>query len=303
MALHLEIRHLNLIKAVAEAGTITRASESLHLTQSALSHQLRDVERKLDAALFLRLKKRMILTPAGELLLRSAERVLSEMAEVERGVRHLNSKTGGVIRLSTECYTCYHWLPRLLAKFSETFPGVRIEIAVDATRNALQALLAGKIDVAITDAAITDANLIVQKLFEDEMVAVVSPAHRFAARQFLRPEDFADEHLFTYSAPSKNLSIIQNFLAPHNVAPKRHSQIELTEAIVEMVKANLGIAVLANWAVRSHVEARTLRAVKLTKKGFPRQWKAIARKPPTNQPAPVYLVDFIEVLSQHPFGG
>lgn len=301
MQAQLEIRHLKLIKAIAETGTVSRASEKLFLTQSALSHQLRDMEQKLDAPLFLRLKKKMILTPAGERLLDSAKKLLAELETAERDVRQFNSENGGVLRLATDCYTCYHWLPPLLGDFQKQFPNVRVQIVAEATRNAVAALLAGEIDAAITDSAISEPELLVSDLFEDELVAVCSPKHRFAKKAFLRAEDFADEHLFTYKAPLKDLSIIRDFLAPRGVEPKQHSQIELTEAIIEMVKADLGIAVLANWAARPHLEAGTLVAVRITKKGLPRRWSAVIRKNHGNQPSPKYLRDFAAMIAKQRF--
>src|SRR5256885_16207717 len=113
----LEIRHLKLLAAVAEQGSVTEAGRRLHVTQSALSHQLRDAEEKLGTALFLRLGKKMVLTPAGEKMLVCARKVLDELLGAEGQIAGLNGGTRGVIRVSTECYTCYHWLPPVLKKF------------------------------------------------------------------------------------------------------------------------------------------------------------------------------------------
>src|SRR5580765_2340331 len=110
MDVNLEIRHLKLLAAVAEEESVTAAGKRLHLTQSALSHQLRDAEEKLGTPLFLRLGKRMALTAAGKKVLDVARRILKDLKEVESQVLGLNGDSHSVIRLSTECYTCYHWL-------------------------------------------------------------------------------------------------------------------------------------------------------------------------------------------------
>src|SRR5215510_4912718 len=107
----LEIRHLRLVAAIAEEGGVTRAGNRLHLTQSALSHQLRDVEDRLGSALFERVGKRMILTDAGERLLRTARVVLDEIHQAEHDIRRASSGRQGVLRIATQCYTNYHWLP------------------------------------------------------------------------------------------------------------------------------------------------------------------------------------------------
>jgi LysR family transcriptional regulator for metE and metH len=106
--LNLEIRHFRLVQAIAEEGTVTAASRRLHLTQSALSHQLKDIEDRLGVPLFLRLGKKMILTPAGGKLLGSARPILDEVQRLEEEVANLARESEGVLRIATECYTAYH---------------------------------------------------------------------------------------------------------------------------------------------------------------------------------------------------
>src|ERR671921_2028004 len=97
----LEIRHLKLVRAVAAAGTLTGAGAVLHLTQSALSHQLRDIEARLGTPLFLRVGKRMVLTPAGERVLRSADDVLAAIERTEEAIRTLAGAERGLLRITT----------------------------------------------------------------------------------------------------------------------------------------------------------------------------------------------------------
>src|SRR5262245_41637485 len=124
----LEIRHLQLVKAIAEEGGVTRAGRRLHLTQSALSHQLRDAEERLDVRLFDRIGKRMVLTPAGERLLRSARGVIEEMESTEQEIRRDASRDGGRLRLTTQCNTVYHWLPSRLRLFHQAHPEVDLQV-------------------------------------------------------------------------------------------------------------------------------------------------------------------------------
>src|ERR687885_2043332 len=97
----LEVRHLQLVSAVADVGSLTRAGDRLHLTQSALSHQLRDIESRLGAALFLRVGKRLVLTPAGERLLESARGILARLHQTENEIRTMGRAKTGVLRLTT----------------------------------------------------------------------------------------------------------------------------------------------------------------------------------------------------------
>src|SRR5436190_5912863 len=172
MCMDLEVRHLRLVAAVAEVGSLTRAGDRLHLTQSALSHQLRDIESRLGAALFLRLGKRLVLTPAGERLLASARDVLDRLQNTENDIRQLGQQRGGVIRLSTECYTCYHWLPPLLKTFRRDFSRVDVTIDIEATHHPIERMLAGRVELAIMSSPVSDRRLAVRPLFDDEMVVI-----------------------------------------------------------------------------------------------------------------------------------
>src|SRR5436190_3925160 len=107
----IEIRHLRLVIAIGQTGSVTRAGEQLYLTQSALSHQLHDIESRLQTRLFHRIGKRMVPTAAGEELIRSAIQVVDLVRQTEEGIKRTAQGKSGVLRISTQCYTCYHWLP------------------------------------------------------------------------------------------------------------------------------------------------------------------------------------------------
>src|SRR4051812_31841817 len=148
-AVALDVRDLRLVSAVAAHGTLTRAASVLYLTQSALSHQLADLERRMGTRLFDRGARRMVLTPAGEELLERSGPILAAVDETEREVRGVARSREAVLRFSTGCNTGYHWLPRVLAEYQRSYPRVELRIVAGATRRPLQALLKGRIDLAI----------------------------------------------------------------------------------------------------------------------------------------------------------
>jgi LysR family transcriptional regulator for metE and metH len=294
----LEVRHLKLVVAIAEEGGVTRAGEKLHLTQSALSHQLKDIEERLGAPLFHRSGKRMLLTQAGEKLLASARSLLAQLESVEAEIRSHASEKKGTIRLSTECYTCYHWLPVLLGRFRKSYPEVEVKILLEANSGPVDALLKGGLDLAILMSDVKDRRIHLTPLFQDELLAVMSPGHRLASRPFVRPSDFAEENLYIYSTP-ENSFFIQGVLRPAGVMPKQVSQAPLTEAIVHLVEAGLGIAAMARWAIAPELRAGVVKGVPITRSGFHRQWSA-ARLRSRHEPA--YLRAFVDLLAQDPMG-
>ena len=291
--IRLEIRHLKLLASVAEHGSVTEAGRRLHVTQSALSHQLRDAEEKLGTALFLRLGKKMVLTPAGEKMLVSARKVLDEMRAAEGQIEGLNGGTRGVIRVSTECYTCYHWLPPLLQKFHGKFSKVEVNIVASATSNPAAALLEGKLDVAIISCPPRNKSLRVTPMFEDELVLVMSPKHRLAAASQIRPRDLERETVLIYP-PREESTLINKLLKPAGVEAQRVIEVPLTEAIVELAAAGTGIGFLARWAVAPAVETGKVAIRPLGNRGFKRQWHAVTLR---NQPTPPFLAEFLNLLS------
>jgi len=290
----LEIRHLKLLTAVAEEGSVTEAGRRLHVTQSALSHQLRDAEEKLRTALFLRLGKKMVLTPAGEKLLESARKVLDELHCAEAQAAGLNDGTRGVIRLSTECYTCYHWLPPVLKKFHTKFPRVEVNIVLEATPRPIAALLEGKLDVAVTTSPSQKKNLRLTPTCEDEMVIVMAPQHRLASASHVQPRDLAGETVLVYPPKGESM-LVEKVLRPAGVIPERVLEIPLTESMVDMASAGLGIAFLARWAVATYAHAGRIVTRPLSKGGFRRKWYAATLR---SQPMSPYLAEFIHLLAR-----
>src|SRR5262245_38470674 len=158
-AVILDLKDLKLVDAVAEHGSLTRAGSVLYLTQSALSRQLSDLERRLGTPLFMRNGKRMVLTPAGERLREGAQELLSSVARVVEEVRDVGSEVEGVLRVSTECYTCYHWLPGVLKRYRAEYPRIETRIIASVTRRPVAALLKNQLDLAIVSDPVRDRRI------------------------------------------------------------------------------------------------------------------------------------------------
>jgi LysR family transcriptional regulator, regulator for metE and metH len=295
----LEVKHLQLVEAVAAYGSLTNAGKHLHLTQSALSHQLVELERRLGTPLFYRVGRRLVPTLAGDRLLRSATQTLTILRRTESSLKRIAAGHEVVLRFSTACYTTYHWLSPLLDEYARRCPTVDVEVVAEATRRPVEALLAGKIDVGIVSNVRADERLEIVPLFDDELVLIMPPRHPLAARAYVTAQDLANEHLLVYTEPRADNSIFQRVLDPAGVVPRRVSAIQLTEAIVEMVKAGLGVAALAQWAVEPHVRAGGLVGVRVTPHGLHRTWQAaMVRQPAT----PLYVREFCRLLAAGPAG-
>jgi LysR family transcriptional regulator for metE and metH len=267
----MEIRHLKLIKAIVEEGSITKAIDKLHLTQSALSHQLKEAEYQLGTPIFLRTNKKLVLTKAGEKIYELANEILNKLTETESQIKQMVFGEHGEIRISTECFSSYHWLPSVLKQFHLLYPNVELKIVTEATHIPLQKLLENTIDIAIVSDTIKDHHIKYTELFQDEVVVVISENHPWADKKYVVAEDFVNEHLIIHSLPMETVTIHQYFLAPAKVSPKKITPLPLTEASLEMVKADMGIMSMAKWALQPHIKNNSIKAVKVGKNGLKRK--------------------------------
>ena len=288
----LEIRHLRLVEAVASEGNVTRAAGRLNLTQSALSHQLRDIEGRLGAPLFQRTARRMVLTTAGEKVYECARRVIEEIESVEDSVRG-EAHCQGRLRVTTECYTCYHWLPRQLCEFRRRYPRVEVSISAKSTRHPSDAVADGEVDVAIISDPVRSKRVETTPLFSDELMLVTHPGHALSAKPYVTADDLANEHLILYCNDVSDLTLYQEVLIPAGVEPKSLTAVELTEAILELVKAGLGVSAMARWAIRPQIESGQVQVTRITRKGLLRHWRAATLK---SRSKPAYLTEFVDLL-------
>jgi LysR family transcriptional regulator for metE and metH len=290
----LEVRHLRLVAEIADAGSMTRAADRLFLTQSALSHQLRDIEARFATPFFVRLGRRMVLTAAGRRVLDTARRVIGDIARAEEDVRRLAGHSDGIIRVCTQCNTGYHWLGPLLSVFQRKHPRVTVNIAADATSRPVDALLEGRVDLAILIDPAADRRLRLRPLFADEMVAIVAKGHPLARRRWVTAEDLAGEHLLLYSSAPEESFLLRKVLGPVGLTPARVSFIMLTEAMIELARAGTGVGVLPRWSAQRAIAAGAVAALSITRRAMRRRWVAATL---AAQVDPPYLVDFMDLVA------
>jgi LysR family transcriptional regulator for metE and metH len=239
----------------------------------------------------------LVPTVAGDQVLQAATRTLKILRRAEAMLERIAAGREAVLRFSTECYTAYHWLSPLLAEYGRRCPKVEVQVVPEATRRPIDALLAGRIDIGVGVGFRADERFDITPLFEDELVLITSPSHRLASRGFVTAADLASEHLFVYSEPRDDNPVFRHLLEPARVTPRRVSTVQLTEAIVEMVKAGLGVAGLASWAVSPYIDAGTVAALRLTPDGVRRRWQAVTLK---QQSTPLHIREFCRLLAAGP---
>ncbi len=278
MRLRLELRHLQMLRAVIDCGGVTRGAERLGVTQSALTHRIREAERRLGTALFTRSGRRLAPTPAGERLHAAAGKVLEEIQRAEQEVLALGEREHTIVRLGQATYSRYHWLPEFIQALGRRAADIEIDLVARATHQPFQALVEGAADVVIVQGARRrGSRLHWFSLGSDELVAIVAPAHPLAARDHVLATDFVEERYITYSFEREPGFEWESVMAPAGVQPRRMSLVQVPEAIIDLVRAGFGVSILSRWAVEPEVDDGTLVARPITATGVSLQWWAVIR--------------------------
>jgi len=266
-----------MLVAVTEAGGIATAAERLAVTPSALSHRIREAERRLDVVLFVKTGRRLTPTPACDVLLIAAREILASLERAEIDAQKLGGGTREVVRLGLGAYSAYHWLPSFLSYLAARDSSIQIEIVASANRRPEAALLDHEIDLAIVPGRPTRPGIVATPLFEDELVAILSPRHPLATKAVLEPDDFAEDDYITYSiTPEPGYEYDRVFRRAAR-PPRRDRRVEQIEAIVEMVKAGFGLSILTRWAMEPHLRAGTLVCKRVTEAGLQISWNVLTR--------------------------
>jgi LysR family transcriptional regulator, low CO2-responsive transcriptional regulator len=288
----LDTRQLLAFKTIVDTGGFTKAARHLNLSQSALSHQIKTLETQLDMQVFARVGKRVILTQAGETLLRYATSILRELFDARQALAELQEPGRGRLRVSASTYSCYQILPHVLHEFRGLYPHVEIFVAVEYTSHAIQGLLGGELDIAIFVLPTDPPALHIEPLCQDELVLIVDPSHPWASRRRVEWSDLSSQVIITYSRAGETFQEIQNEMGKRGITIKETMEVRHGPAVKEMVKVGLGIALLPRWVVRDELQDGTLKAISLGRGGLQRRW-GIGYTPHTR--LPVYSQTFIQL--------
>jgi LysR family transcriptional regulator, regulator for metE and metH len=276
LPVHLDVRDLKLVAMTAQLGSLSRAADALHLSQSTLSHHLSELEGRVGAALFYRSGRRLAPTLVGERLRDGATSLLEKISSLEQLLANRDLlRPKATLRFATECYTTYSWFAKIARAFLKKWPNVELRLVTEATQRPLPALERGDLDLAITTRAPAGKKFNICPLFKDELIAAVAPDHPWARSRQASLEQFRDVQLLTYSSDPMESDFIRKVLLPAGILPSQTLGIQLTEAMLEFARAGFGVAVVAHWTAADSFRNGTLIPVKIDRGGLHRTWNAV----------------------------
>ncbi|KIE90578.1 putative HTH-type transcriptional regulator MetR [Actinobacillus pleuropneumoniae] len=249
----LELRHLKTLVALKESGSVSLAAKRVHLTQSALSHQLKLLEDQYELTLFERKTQPLRFTPAGDRLVKLAHDILPKIVEAELDLARVKQGEVGELRIAVECHTCFDWLMPAMDTFRQSWPLVELDIVSGFHTDTVGLLLTHRADWAVVAEAEETEGIIYRPLFSYEMVGICAKDHPLADKDIWQAEDFIDETWITYPVPDDMLDLLRKVLRPAGIMPIRRTS-ELTIAIIQLVASKRGIATLPYWAVKPYLD-------------------------------------------------
>ncbi|MEO6847735.1 MAG: LysR family transcriptional regulator [Chthoniobacterales bacterium] len=290
----IELRHLKTLIALSETGNLSKAARRLHLSQPAVSHQVRLLEEGYGVALFERKSNPVRLSVAGQRMLRLAYEAVGLVEEAERDVARISEGNAGQLRIAVECHSCFDWLMPSMDIFRERWEEVEMDLVSGFHADPIGLLHENRADVVIVSSVRSRKDTAFHPLFRYEVLGLLAKHHSLAVKPFLRAKDFASETLVTYPIPDDRLDLIREVLKPAGIKPKQRTT-ELTVAILQLVASHRGLAALPNWTVQPYLERGYVVSRPITAKGL---WSGLYAATTTSVGELAYMQDFLEITRQ-----
>jgi DNA-binding transcriptional LysR family regulator len=258
----MELRHLRYFVALAQELSFTRAAARLHVSQPPLSQQIRALEDELGTPLFTRTSRRVELTAAGEVFLEHAKAVLERIAQASSQARAIGAGTSGHLEIGLSGSLLLSPLPRLIASYRRSFPGVAVVLHEITPVAQLVALRERKIDLSFSRTAVDDALFISKLAWRDPVVVALPRGHRLGRRRTISLADLRDEEFVMLRLDSSGFArYLHECCIEAGFVPKASQQVVESQAIPSLVAAGLGVALVPASLRRVHrrgVEYREL---------------------------------------------
>jgi DNA-binding transcriptional LysR family regulator len=254
----MDLRQLEILQAIAETGSFTACGRKLHVSQSAISRQILLLEEELGEPLFLRVGRRVRMTPAAESLVQLGARVFQDVRETVAGITDHTAALRGSLRISGGMTVCLYVLPLLFKHLRRLHPQLDVRLTVATAGQSLEAIRAGRVDAGLLTLPVEESDLVTVPVLHEELLLITTPSHPLARRRRVAPADLAGQPFILFEVGSATRHVIDHFFASENIEPTVVMDTENVEIIKAMVKTGLGMGIVPYQAVAREVQARQL---------------------------------------------
>ncbi len=251
----MELWQLRTFKEVAETLNFTKASEKLHLTQSAISHQIKALEDELGVPLFIRAKRGVIITDAGKVALEYAVRILDETEEMRERVVGREKSLSGRVRVAAATQALVYLFAPLFEEFMDANENIELVFRTTvSTAQTVEDILNGVADVGFASLAVYSPNLHVSELFEDELVLTVGKKHKFAKLEKISAAELEKERWILFERGASIRRSTDDFFKKVKIEPETSLESNDTYFIKLMIEKGIGVSLLPSWAISEEIQ-------------------------------------------------
>lgn len=291
----LSISHLESVQAIKNCdGNLTQAAGMLNVSPSALSHRLKELESRLKCAIFDKKGKKIVLTKAGEILYARSEKILDQLDTAQIDLTRISRGVKKIIRITSNSYHCFHWFSDFLVEFNRKYPDVDVEISAKCAENPILAAKEDKVDLAILPTQRKHSALRSYTIYTDELVAIVSKDNPLASKQYLKPEDFNNTAIVTNTSVAEEGREYDLFFRNNNIKMKRLISVGFTDVVADVVRKNMGIAVMMRNAAMRYAEDPGLKFIQITSEGIFADWRCFTRIASSDSEEISMIVDWLK---------
>jgi DNA-binding transcriptional LysR family regulator len=250
-----EIRQLRAFVAIAESGTFTAGALRVHVTQAAISMQIRQLETEIGAKVFVRAPRHVILTEAGEQLLRRARHILREHDAALDEIAELAGAERGRLRIgSASAMVLTEQLPSILKELRKQHPAADLAVTSGTSEVLVDQILAGEVDIAFVSLPVDVRGIKTERLSEDQLVAIASPRHKLAKQRTISAYTLAGERLILGERGGNTRRLIDQFFAQAGVSLRVAMELSRQQAIKRMVEEDMGVGIVPLQSVKDEVD-------------------------------------------------
>ncbi|WP_269522366.1 LysR family transcriptional regulator [Coraliomargarita parva] len=268
----IDSRQLLAFCTLVQTGSFTETARLLNLTQSAISHSVKNLEEDLRCQLVTRTGRRIHITEDGEELYKDAQAILHQMEDARSRIQDRANWGRGKLRLGASTTACQFMLPNVLREFNECFPDCLLSIIPADTPQLLDMVRRHEIDIAIVVEPNNTNDVRLRPLFSDELILVSSPIHPFAQKGTIKMVDIAQERLVLYNKGSLTFNLVEQFFRQNKLTLQNYIELGSMEAIKELIKINYGASFLASWIVEKEINNGSIAHIPLGKRKIERRW-------------------------------
>ncbi|MBI3049655.1 MAG: LysR family transcriptional regulator [Acidobacteria bacterium] len=255
----MDLRQLEIIRAIAEAGSFTAAGEKLHVSQSAISRQVLLLEAELGEPVFHRIGRRIRITPAGESLLQLSHRVFQDLQDTVAAISATREALRGSMRLVGGMTVCLYVFPTLLAEVRRRHPALDLKITVGSGERSIALLRSGAADLGLVTVPVDASDLVSVPVLKEELLLITYPAHALARKRQIHPADLTRQLFILFETGSITRKIVDEFFTRERIEPEIVMETENVEIIKVMVRHGLGISIIPWQAAAADVRTKQLR--------------------------------------------